>query len=137
MNRLGFSLMELMVVVLILGILAAIGLPGFGKTRERAYWQEAEQTLLAIYAGERAYFLINDAYYDVNEGAGDPMAEWRRVNIDNPNLGSIPVTYTVSASGSTFSATATRTSGPCGNKTRTINESRVLTAGTCWASCGC
>lgn len=133
----GFTLMEIMITVVIIGILAAMALPGFGKTRERSYWQQAEQTLLAIYAGERSYFLINNAYYDVNESAANPMTEWRTINIDDPNLASIPVTYTVSAAGSAFTASATRNGGPCNTKVRTVDQDRALTAGTCWAACGC
>ena len=135
-GRHGFSLMELLVTVVIIGILAAVALPDYVKTRERSYWQEAESLLLAIYAGERAYFLINDFYYDVvNETS---MAEWRKINIDNPNLASIPVTYSVTAAGvgaaSTFTATSTRPGGPCAGSTRTIDQNRALSGGACW--CG-
>lgn len=132
----GFSLMELLITVVIMGILAAIALPGFAKTRERSYWQQAEQTLLAIYAGERSYFLINDAYHGPLGGASS-MAEWRTINIDNPNLAGVPVAYAVSAAGSTFTATATRNGGPCDGKTRTVDQDRVMTAGSCWPGCSC
>lgn len=119
---------------LIVGILAAIALPGYVRTKERSYWQEAESILLAIYAGERAYFLINDAYRTVAAGAS--MSEWRTINMDNPNLSSIPVSYGVTAAGAAFTATATRSGGPCSGSTRTINENRVLPGGACWcASC--
>lgn len=134
----GFTLMEMLMTVVIVGILAAVGLPNFGKARERSYWRAAEDLLLAIYAGERAYFLVNDAYYDVVETktGAELMAEWRKINIDNPNLASIPVSYSVAASGSTFTATATRDSGPCAGSSRTIDQNRALTSGSCWcASC--
>lgn len=135
-GRHGFSLLELLMTVVIVGILAATALPGYIKTRERSYWQQAESLLLAIYAGERAYFLINDFYYNVDETGG--MAEWRKINIDNPNLPSILVDYDVATCGSppclVFTATATRPGGPCAGSTRTINENRVLPGGACW--CG-
>ena len=135
-GRHGFSLMELLVTVVIIGVLAAVALPSYIKTRERSYFQEAESLLLAVYAGERAYFLINDFYYDVDETGG--MAQWRKINIDDPNLPSIPVTYSVTAAGvgaaSTFTATAARPGGPCAGSTRTIDQNRALPGGACW--CG-
>lgn len=131
----GFTLIEMMMTVVIIGILAAIAIPGYAKTRERSYWQAAESILLAIYAGERAYFLVNNTYRGPLT-AGSSMAEWRLINIDNPNLSSIPVGYGATAAGATFTATATRNGGPCNGSTRTINEDRVLTGGLCWcASC--
>lgn len=134
-NRAGFNLLEMMITLVIMGILATVALPGLGKAKERSYWQQAEQTLLAIYAGERAYFLLNDTYHGPL-GPGDSMTAWRVINVDNPNLASIPVTYTVSAAGNSFTATAARDSGPCGGSLRTINETRtfVPASGSCW--CG-
>lgn len=131
----GFTLIEMMMTVVIVGILAAIAIPGYLRTKERNYWQEAESLLLAIYAGERAYFLINDQYRAVAVDAG--MTEWRKINIDDPNLPSIPVSYSVaSPTATTFTATATHSCGGKG-RTRTIDETRTLTAGTCWPGCGC
>lgn len=142
-TRGGFTLIEVMITVVIIGILAAIALPSYGRARERSYWQEAESLLLAIYAGERAYFLVNDAYFDVDESktGAARMAEWRKINIDDPNLPSIPVSYSVGGvagpgATATFTATATRAAGgPCaGAPTRTIDHNRALTSGSCW--CG-
>ncbi len=130
----GFTLIEMMMTVVIIGILAAIALPGYVKTRERSYWQAAESILLAIYAGERAYFLVNNTYRGPLT-AGSSMAEWRLINIDNPNLASIPVSYSVTAAATTFTATAERPGGPCPGSTRTVNQDRVLLPiGSCW--CG-
>lgn len=54
-NSSGFSLVELMVVVAIIGILAAIAVPNFQKFSARAKQSEAKASLSAIYSAERAF----------------------------------------------------------------------------------
>jgi type IV pilus assembly protein PilA len=55
MNNKGFSLVELMVVVAIIGILAAIAVPNFQKFSAKAKQAEAKANLSAVYSAARAY----------------------------------------------------------------------------------
>ena len=140
-HALGFTLIELLLTVVILGVLAAFAVPGYRRVIERGYWRQAQDLLLTIYYGERAYFLINDQYYGPL-GAGSSMAQWRTIHTDNPNLGSPPsVTFSVTAGGSgsaaTFSATATRSDGLCSGATLKINETRTLTPDPTTTTCWC
>jgi len=52
----GFTLVELMIVVVILGILAAVAIPAFTRYVKRSKTAEAAQNLGAIFNGETAYF---------------------------------------------------------------------------------
>ena len=52
----GFTLIELMVVVLIIGILAAIAIPKFGATKDRAYVATMKSDLRNLVTAEESYF---------------------------------------------------------------------------------
>jgi type IV pilus assembly protein PilA len=58
----GFTLIELMIVVAIIGILAAIAIPNFLKFQARAKQSEAKTNLKAIFSAEKAWFGEHDSY---------------------------------------------------------------------------
>lgn len=62
MNRKGFTLIELMVVVLIIGILSSIALPQYQKAIKKARATEAITVGKKILEAEEVYFLENQEY---------------------------------------------------------------------------
>jgi len=62
----GFTLIELMIVVAIIGILAAIAIPNFLRFQAKSKQSEAKTNLGGIYTAEVAYRAEHDAYADLN-----------------------------------------------------------------------
>ena len=58
----GFSMIELLVVLLIIGILASVAAPLFLGNTDRAKASEAVAAIGAIRSGERTYFAQNGSY---------------------------------------------------------------------------
>lgn len=68
-RRLGFTLVELMIVVVIIGMLASIAVPAFKRSRERTQNTRLANDLRQFRSGFEQYNLENGAWPpDVNEG---------------------------------------------------------------------
>lgn len=66
----GFTLIELMIVVAIIGILAAIAIPNFIRFQARSKQSEAKTNLKAIFTGQRSFFGERDTYSAVAANIG-------------------------------------------------------------------
>ena len=90
----GFSLMEVMIVVVIIGILAALAYPNLEKYLKRARQTEAKTNLSAIYTAQKIYFTLHQSYADdINK-------------LDLSLVQGDPYTFTMEASKNTFKAQA-------------------------------
>jgi type IV pilus assembly protein PilA len=61
----GFTLIELMIVVAIIGVLSTIGISNFLKYQKRAKTSEAMTNVAAIVVGEKSYFTEKGSYLHI------------------------------------------------------------------------
>jgi type IV pilus assembly protein PilA len=85
-NDEGFTLVELMVVVLIIAILVAIAIPTFLGARTSAQDRAAQSDLRNALTAEKVFYVDNEAYTaDVADGGAldliEPSIDWASVTV--------------------------------------------------------
>ena len=105
-NRKGFTLIELMIVVVIIGILAALAIPRFMQATTKSKQSEAKQILKQIYTMQRAYRQEYNTYGDNGLAFGTGVGG-TFVDIGVEIQTSALYTYTMTAAIDAFSCVAT------------------------------
>jgi prepilin-type N-terminal cleavage/methylation domain-containing protein len=121
LGKKGFTLIELMIVVVIIGILAALAIPRFGQATARAKEKEADGILKSLYTAQTAYSAKRNAY------ATDPVVLNTEVGWEQPPQ--LQNYQPIATPIPPFPVTMTKTgSGYCD---RIISDVGVITSGTC------
>lgn len=113
LNKRGFTLLELMIVVIIIGILASIAIPQYIKTIERARAAEAFANLDSIRSAMQRFWTDQLARTGTGTYAGAILAAGAgQLDIDDPNNAAFRYfDYSLGGLGAAaFTATATRLS---------------------------
>jgi type IV pilus assembly protein PilA len=118
-NKKGFTLIELMIVVAIIGILAAIAIPNFMNYQCKARQSEAKTALGTLRTLQEAYFAEYDTY------TADIGALGFEMKGDKKKYG-VPAITGINSSGTTFLATITGTSGNVNGDKWTMDEGGTL-----------
>ena len=90
----GFTLIELMIVIAIIGILAAIAIPQFNAYRARSYNASANTDIRNLMTAQEGYFIDFDEYAD----SVDALTDYGYVRSDGvveANIVGDTVSYTI------------------------------------------
>ncbi|MCX5697268.1 MAG: prepilin-type N-terminal cleavage/methylation domain-containing protein [Candidatus Omnitrophica bacterium] len=132
--RRAFTLVELIVVVIIIGILLSIGIPQYRKALERSRGAEAYAGLAHIQQGEKVYFATYEHYYNTsNDYIARETDNFHALDINLPQTGWY---FNISTSDPdrNFLATGWRAGGSCAGCLITIDENGTQSTNT-WAAC--
>ena len=117
MRRGGFTLIELMIVVAIIGILAAIAIPNFLRFQLKAKSSEGKTNLAAIRTAEESYFAEYGIYVSANPSP-TVIGDNAKITYSNPDPtfgfdqlgwspeGQVYFNYSVDTLGNSFTAAA-------------------------------
>jgi len=113
LNNKGFTLLEIIIVIIIIGVLASLALPRLLNTVQSTYAGEAWQNISVIRGAiDRCNMLIND-YQNC-----DTLAD---LDIADPGTATnAHFTYGMGATATIFTITATRTTRDGGTTTDTV-----------------
>lgn len=104
----GFTLIELMVVVIIMGIVIALAVPTYTNTKEKALDKEAVMALRLISTANKQYGSKLEYFYP----SSGSVSNIGQINNNlSLALGSTNWGYAISGTGATFRANATRVGG--------------------------
>jgi len=120
----GFTLAELMIVLIIMGAISAIAYPRIMLTVERSEAQEAVQNLTAVLASQNRYNLRNGTFFG---GAGTAMAGQLDITLPASNHFAVPMLYNAQTVGGTASVVAAITSN---DAETAIYRIKITTTGT-------
>jgi type IV pilus assembly protein PilE len=143
----GFTLVEMVIVIAIIGILAAVAYPSYLDSIRKAKRAEGKAALTRILQAEERYYTANNVYVESSDAAFAKSNGFSTYSSDNSGTAaySITATFSATACGATaanqcivVTATAAKSDPLCGTLTVNSAGGRSSTAsGSSTPTSGC
>lgn len=117
----GLTLVELMIVLVVVGILAALVMPSFTDNVRESHRQDAQKTLLQLKLQQESYRLDNPSYA-ASDDLGMPASDRYTFSVENASA----TTYTLVATAKGDQVKDTDCT------TLRLNQSMDKTPAACW-----
>lgn len=126
LRRRGFSLIELLIVIAVIGVIATIAIPILMETRRNSLDEKARQCLRSVLSAQAAFFASEGRYGDLDEmaSADPPYLDQRYVSGVGVMGHSLEINLELVNGGAGFVAT---TDNPAGHFDYTADEGMDIT----------
>jgi type IV pilus assembly protein PilE len=131
MNNKGFSLVELMIVLAIIGVLSAIAYPSYDSYMKKSRRSDAKVALQAMADKQERFYLQNNTYTanTANVGGTGTEKNYYVLSIDSADVNAFALTATAVA-GSPQAADTTTNNGDC--TVIKLTSAGAKTPNACW-----
>ncbi|MFZ2836488.1 MAG: prepilin-type N-terminal cleavage/methylation domain-containing protein [Candidatus Saccharimonadales bacterium] len=89
-RQIGFTIVELLIVIVIIGILAAITIVAYNGIQERANFSKSQSDLSALNKAIQLYYAENGSYPSPTSGCTNGWCGWDQATDDNFIPGLVP-----------------------------------------------
>ena len=131
MNNKGFSLVELMIVLAIIGVLSAIAYPSYDSYMKKSRRSDAKIALQAMADKQERFYLQNNTYTTIAANVGGTGTEknYYVLSIDSADVNAFALTATAVAGGAQATDTTTN-NGDC--TVIKLTSAGAKTPNACW-----
>lgn len=134
----GFTLVEIMIVVAIVALLAAIAVPNYSRHMQRGRATEAVATMSMVRQGMRDYNINTSDYFDITVGNIDsPLPDSVATGVPTPITSGVDIDVGVAQYFSNASFTVDATAPASARFTNPVAQDFIITASGCASVADC